>query len=58
MLKPRFQLSADYSAGPHALPTSHTCFNMLCLPVYRTQKDLHDALKTAVEEGCEGFELR
>ena len=31
---------------------------MLCLPVYRTQKDLHDALKTAVEEGCEGFELR
>lgn len=30
------------------LPTSHTCFNILCLPPYRTKKVLCEKLKNAI----------
>ena len=56
LLRPRLQFSLD--ARDDGLPTAHTCFNQLCLPRYRDQGRLHAALRTAIEDGCEGFELR
>lgn len=44
--------------GPDSnkLPTSHTCFNTLLLPSYRTREKLVDRLKLAIMNS-EGFGL-
>lgn len=46
-------------AGPDtdALPTTHTCFNYLLLPDYRSQEKLHDKLRLAISY-AEGFGLQ
>jgi alpha-tubulin suppressor-like RCC1 family protein len=40
-----------------ALPTSHTCFNILMLPEYASKAKLEDRLLKAIHE-CEGFGLK
>lgn len=40
--------------GAHMLPTAHTCFNQLDLPVYTTEDMVRERLLTAIRE-CEGF---
>ncbi len=40
-----------------ALPTSHTCFNVLMLPEYSSSSKLQDRLLKAINE-CEGFGLK
>ncbi|XP_065176759.1 apoptosis-resistant E3 ubiquitin protein ligase 1-like isoform X1 [Sycon ciliatum] len=54
-LKPQFQISPAPVHG--SLPTSHTCFNQLCLPDYSSCEDLQRALAIAINEGSEGFGL-
>jgi len=39
------------------LPTAHTCFNQLDLPVYANQEDLRQKLLFAIKEGSGGFGL-
>ena len=48
-------LNIGYAEMHNALPSSHTCFNQLCLPTYDTLHGLQQALSTAIEEGAEGF---
>uniref|UniRef100_A0A3B4XBX7 HECT-type E3 ubiquitin transferase n=1 Tax=Seriola lalandi dorsalis TaxID=1841481 RepID=A0A3B4XBX7_SERLL len=38
------------------LPISHTCFNQICLPPYRTRKELKHKLTIAISN-AEGFGL-
>jgi ubiquitin-protein ligase E3 A len=52
-LRMLIQRSADVSR----LPTSHTCFNVLLLPEYRTDEDMRRSLLTAVNN-AEGFGLQ
>ena len=42
-------------ASAHLLPTAHTCFNQLDLPVYPTEEIFREKLMIAIKEGCEGF---
>ncbi|KAH0620495.1 hypothetical protein JD844_021016 [Phrynosoma platyrhinos] len=52
-LCPSFQIIA---APTHStLPTAHTCFNQLCLPMYDSYEEVHKMLQLAISEGCEGF---
>jgi E3 ubiquitin-protein ligase HUWE1 len=37
------------------LPSAHTCFNQLDLPMYTSQEELRDKLLMAIKEGGEGF---
>jgi E3 ubiquitin-protein ligase HUWE1 len=37
------------------LPSAHTCFNQLDLPMYSSQEELRDKLLMAIKEGGEGF---
>jgi len=46
-------LRPDFSI--HHLPTSHTCFNRLDLPLYNSYEELHSKLLTAVREGADHF---
>jgi len=39
----------------HSLPTSHTCFNQLDLPEYKSKEILREKLFIAITEGKEGF---
>jgi len=39
------------------LPTSHTCFNMLCLPAYQSRGKLRDRLEIAIRNS-QGFGLQ
>ena len=39
------------------LPTSHTCFNMLCLPAYQSRAKLRDRLEIAIRNS-QGFGLQ
>ena len=41
--------------SPDALPRSHTCFNRIDLPPYRSYHELKEELKLAIEN-TEGFE--
>ena len=47
------QLRPDLSF--HRLPSSHTCFNRLDLPVYRSYEELRDKLLLAIREGADSF---
>ncbi len=42
--------------GCSRLPTSHTCFNELCLSDYKTEAELRHKMEIAINN-CEGFEL-
>ena len=50
----RFSIHRSH-AGPTSLPTAHTCFNQLDLPVYPSKDDLLEKLLMAINEGSEGF---
>jgi hypothetical protein len=52
-LSPPFKIT--HSPTSDALPTSHTCFNQLCLPDYHSFEQLHSSLVLAINEGSEGF---
>jgi hypothetical protein len=43
--------------APHDYPRSHTCFNRLDLPTYRSKKDLREKLKASVTMGATGFDM-
>ena len=43
------------AAREQVLPMSHTCFNQLDLPNYRTQAELSTGLNTAISLGASGF---
>eukprot|EP01036_Dinobryon_divergens_P029896 gene29896-39065_t len=47
------QLRPDLSF--RRLPSSHTCFNRLDLPVYRSYEELRDKLLLAIREGADSF---
>jgi hypothetical protein len=42
--------------GPEQLPSSHTCFHQLVLPVYESQQQLRDKLTQALDN-AQGFFL-
>jgi len=54
-LKPAFQIAHASHQNANALPTAHTCFNMICLSDHNSYQDFEKALLTAITEGCEGF---
>eukprot|EP00794_Sanderia_malayensis_P020096 gene20096-22066_t len=54
-LFPKFQISAF--PGLDALPSAHTCFNMLCLPNYSSKDEFQKLLIIGLNEGSEGFGL-
>jgi len=49
----KFQIHKSFDINK--LPTSHTCFNQLDLPEYKTKEALRDKLMIAITEGKEGF---
>lgn len=52
----KFSIHRDYGAKDR-LPSSHTCFNQIDLPVYDSYEALRGSLLLAVSEGHEGFQL-
>jgi len=50
----RFSIHKAYGDGG-LLPSAHTCFNQLDLPVYKSADELREKLLTAITEGAEGF---
>ncbi|EJK52993.1 hypothetical protein THAOC_27648, partial [Thalassiosira oceanica] len=38
-----------------SLPSAHTCFNALDLPVYSSEEDMKSKLLMAISEGAGGF---
>ncbi|KAM9914786.1 hypothetical protein OXX69_000314 [Metschnikowia pulcherrima] len=52
----KFSIHRDYGAKDR-LPSSHTCFNQIDLPVYESYETLRGSLLLAVSEGHEGFQL-
>lgn len=52
----KFSIHRDYGAKDR-LPSSHTCFNQIDLPVYESYDTLRGSLLLAVLEGHEGFQL-
>lgn len=52
----KFSIHRDYGAKDR-LPSSHTCFNQIDLPVYESYETLRGSLLLAISEGHEGFQL-
>lgn len=52
----KFSIHRDYGAKDR-LPSSHTCFNQIDLPVYESYETLRGSLLLALSEGHEGFQL-
>uniref|UniRef100_A0A1B0DQ42 HECT-type E3 ubiquitin transferase n=1 Tax=Phlebotomus papatasi TaxID=29031 RepID=A0A1B0DQ42_PHLPP len=50
----KFQIHRD-DRGTDRLPSAHTCFNQLDLPVYKTYDKLRECLYKAIHECSEGF---
>eukprot|EP00163_Fabomonas_tropica_P003775 TRINITY_DN1333_c1_g1_i1.p1 TRINITY_DN1333_c1_g1~~TRINITY_DN1333_c1_g1_i1.p1 ORF type:complete len:2228 (+),score=681.47 TRINITY_DN1333_c1_g1_i1:938-6685(+) len=50
----KFQIHKTYTPTSH-LPTAHTCFNQLDLPVYTSRAQLKDRLMLALTAGSAGF---
>lgn len=50
----KMQIYKSY-ASPDSLPTAHTCFNQLDLPVQPNKNILKEKLICAISEGKEGF---
>ncbi|OBA26475.1 HECT-domain-containing protein [Hanseniaspora valbyensis NRRL Y-1626] len=53
----KFSIHKDFGSDDR-LPQSHTCFNQLDLPSYKSYEDLKRALLIAINEGYEGFGLK
>ena len=53
---PAFTITRAEGADEETLPTSHTCFNQLVLPEYRSVEKLIEKLMYAVKHG-HGFHL-
>jgi len=53
-LRPPFKVSVNEALEPALLPTSHTCANMICLPLYPSKEVLKTQLLAALESGT-GF---
>eukprot|EP00981_Chlorochromonas_danica_P007095 scaffold1551_cov164-Ochromonas_danica.AAC.23 len=51
----KFSIHRAYGGENGLLPTAHTCYNQLDLPVYQSEEELRDKLLLAVREGSEGF---
>lgn len=52
----RFQIHRDFSETPaKRLPSAHTCFNQLDLPMYESYEDLRRNLLVAINECSTGF---
>lgn len=49
-LSPKFSLNIGGSLSEEALPVSHTCFHMLCLPRYKSEEVMRDKLLQAIRE--------
>eukprot|EP00928_Gymnodinium_smaydae_P061929 TRINITY_DN45894_c0_g1_i1.p1 TRINITY_DN45894_c0_g1~~TRINITY_DN45894_c0_g1_i1.p1 ORF type:complete len:810 (-),score=66.17 TRINITY_DN45894_c0_g1_i1:8-2230(-) len=56
-LKPYFDLVVHASADTSSLPTAHTCFNQLCMPLYSSREELQERLRIALDVGAVGFGL-
>jgi hypothetical protein len=54
-LKPNFKVDLAGTEPPTNLPSSHTCFNQLCLPPYRSKEEMQQKLDQAIGYGAEGF---
>lgn len=52
----KFNIHRDYGSTDR-LPSSHTCFNQIDLPVYESYETLRGSLLLAITEGYEGFQL-
>lgn len=52
----KFSIHRDYGSTER-LPSSHTCFNQIDLPVYESYETLRGSLLLAITEGHEGFGL-
>ncbi|KAJ3143321.1 hypothetical protein HDU90_000079 [Geranomyces variabilis] len=50
----KFQIHKDFSS-PERLPSAHTCFNQLDLPLYESYEQLRSSLLIAISEGATGF---
>lgn len=50
------KVEAAIHATPASLPTAHTCFNTLCLPLYASEQQLADKLDVALSHDS-GFGL-
>ncbi|OMH81460.1 E3 ubiquitin-protein ligase TOM1-like [Zancudomyces culisetae] len=50
----KFQIHKDFSSNLR-LPSAHTCFNQLDLPLYESYEVLRDQLLTAISECSTGF---
>jgi hypothetical protein len=53
-MEPKINIQLNHSPLSH-LPVSHTCFNTLELPRYRSFQQLQQRLALAIQEGSEGF---
>ncbi|XP_069609566.1 probable E3 ubiquitin-protein ligase HECTD2 isoform X1 [Ranitomeya imitator] len=56
MVDLNFKISKN-ETSTNWLPTAHTCFNQLCLPPYKTKKELKQKLTIAISNS-EGFGLQ
>lgn len=52
----KFNIHRDYGKTDR-LPSSHTCFNQIDLPVYESYETLRGSLLLAITEGYEGFQI-
>lgn len=52
----KFSIHRDYGSTDR-LPSSHTCFNQIDLPQYKSYEELRGSLLLAITEGHEGFGL-
>ncbi|RKP29616.1 HECT-domain-containing protein [Metschnikowia bicuspidata] len=52
----KFHIHRDYGSTDR-LPSLHTCFNQIDLPVYESYETLRGLLLLAITEGYEGFQL-
>jgi len=57
-LVPSFKIDLNNAVDHTHLPTSHTCFNTLCLPPYETKLELQEKLKKALTMASGEFEYR
>ena len=48
-------VKSTYAIG--SLPTSHTCFNQLVLPVYLDKSKLEEKLMFAIRHSQDGFQM-
>ena len=57
-LRPPWRLHVDARADPARLPSAHTCFNTLDIPLYASRSHLKRKLAVAVAEGRGRYDAR